>query len=95
MSTSAVTLPAAQSQPVARPLPASSTPAKAPTAAAGTKGTPQASAVRISAAGLAALQESRETPAQTSAEARRGDSAAKALLAKQAAHAAEFKANSK
>ena len=64
------------------------TPASTSTPTPATKST-----VRISAAALAALQESRETPAQTAAEARGGDAVAKNLVAKQQARAAEFKGN--
>jgi hypothetical protein len=49
--------------------------------------------VSISAAAVAALQESQETPVQTTAEARCGDAAAKRLVAIPQARVAEFKPN--
>ena len=62
--------------------PPSTAPPKAPSTS-GSEAAP-ADTVQLSAAALAALQEARETPAQTAKEAGHGDLQAKHLLAKQA-----------
>ncbi|MBF0563835.1 MAG: hypothetical protein HQK89_01195 [Nitrospirae bacterium] len=71
----------AQPQPAAKSKPQPTTDAAAQTKPPPAPGT----TVKISKAASTALQESRETPAQTAKEARSGDMQATRLLAKEAA----------
>ena len=78
---------AVASQKAATPAPVSSQ-ASSPATTSTTPSTPAADTVKISSAAQQALQESRETPAQTTKEASLGDLQAKHLLAKLAAEKA-------
>jgi len=75
--------PAVASQITAAPAPASSQASSQTTQSA-----PAVDTVKISSAAQQALQEARETPAQTTKEASQGDLQAKHLLAKLAAEKA-------
>jgi hypothetical protein len=80
-ATAVADLSASTSQKTAAPTPVSSQ-SSSPTTAPAAQSAPSVDTVKISSAGQQALQESRETPAQTTKEASRGDLQAKHLLAK-------------
>lgn len=76
ISPTSATTPA---EPVSRPTAAGQQPSQSKSKS------PGADAVQLSSAALAALQETRETPAQTAKEAASGDIQAQRLLAREAA----------